>query len=193
MSLAPAPNRAATWQRVAVLVVAGVAVIAGARYFLQRPLTYEANGISLQYPRTWQQVTGSFTPPAGIDLLWLQGFSLDDDNGIGVAAADIGTAVPELLLEAVATRELEPTLNEAVGAAGGSVAGRESTEIAGRKALLYEATGLLIGAAPVDVTLAVVPNGATVYFIACQRTSEHATEVEAGCDTVIESFAITGG
>lgn len=190
MSLAPRPSRAAMWSRVAVLVAAGVVLVVGARYFLFRPLTYEANGISLQYPRTWEKVTGSFTPPTGIELLWAQGFALDDDNGIGVAAADIGTAVPEALLEAAASRELEPKLQEVVTAAGGSLSDRETTEIAGRKALLYEARGLAVATSPVDVTLAVIPDGSIVYFIACQRTPDQAAAVEAGCDTVRGSFAI---
>ncbi len=193
MSLAPARTGPGPLARIAVLVVAGVVLIFGAKLLLTRPATFEGNGISLNYPKTWQKVTGSFTPPAGIDLLWTQGFSLDVDNGAGVGAANIGTPIPEQFLAQVAKETFEPAIRGAVEAAGGSLSGPSTTEIAGRSALIYEITGITFGTAVTDVSLAAVPDGAIVYFIACQKTPEHAEEVDAGCQTIRDSFEIGSG
>lgn len=193
MSLAPQRSGPSTMARVAVLVAAGLVLILGAKFLLTRPASFSANGISLNYPKTWQKQTGSFTPPAGIDLLWTQGFTLDFDNGAGVAAANIGTAVPEQLLEAVARQNLEPAIRSAVEAAGGSLTGPAKIEISGRTALSYEISGVSFGRAVSDVSLAAIPSGTIIYFIACQKTPEHAEEVDAGCQTIRESFTIGSG
>lgn len=175
-----------------MLVVAGALLIFGAKAILQRPATYEGNGVSLDYPRTWERVTGSLAPPAGINLLWTQGFALDDDNGVGVGAALLDTPVPDVLLESAARQMLEPSIREIVEAAGGTLAGPDATEVAGRKALVYEASNMTLGVAPVDVSLTVLTDGTTAYFIGCQRTEAHAQEVQTGCDMVKSSFTIGG-
>ncbi len=192
MSLAPKQSGPSTKARVAVLVAAGIVLIFGAKFMLTRPATFEGNGVSLNYPKTWQKVNGSFTPPSGIDLLWTQGFQLDIDNGAGVGAANLGTAIPELVLESVAEQTFEPSIRSAVEAAGGSLSAPEKIEISGHAALLYQISGMTLGSAVTDVSIAAVPNGNIVYFIGCQKTPEHAEEVDEGCRTIMESFSIGG-
>lgn len=173
-----------------MLVVGGVVLVLVGRYYLTRPFSYEGNGVSLHYPRTWELAAGEFSPPAGIELLWVQGFALDDDNGAGVAAANIGAAVPEQFLEQAARQTIEPTLRAAVEGLGGTLVGPESTEIAGRTALVYRVTDLTLTTVPLNISIAMVADGSTTYFIACQSTAEHADEVDRGCATISESFEI---
>ncbi|HVF53519.1 MAG TPA: hypothetical protein VNC78_07900 [Actinomycetota bacterium] len=190
MSLAPESSRPRLLLRIALLVVVGIVAVLAAKYYIQRPLTFEGNGVSLEYPRTWEKVTGSFTPPAGINLVWAQGFALDDDNGAGVAAASLGAAVPEQFLSAAVREQLQPTLEQAVSSAGGTIAGPQSIEVDGRDALIYNASNLTLTAAIVDVSITVIAEGSFVYFIACQSTPERSTEVDEGCETIRTSFSI---
>lgn len=192
MSLAPEKNSRAWLGRLAILVVGGVVVVLVGRYYVTRPLEYECNGVSVRYPRTWELAGGEFSPPAGIDLLWAQGFALDDDNGAGIAAANIGAAVPEQFLEQAARQTIEPTLRSAVEGLGGTLTGPESSEVGGREGLIYRVSNLTLTAVPLDISIAMVTDGAIVYFIACQNTAEHKEEVNEGCATITESFEIGG-
>lgn len=187
-SLAPPPTRR-TPQIVAAAVAAIVLVLA-ARYFLTRPLTFDEHGVTFSYPRTWSEVSGSFTPPAGIDLLWADGVALDDDNGIGVAAARIDVAVPDAFLESAARTTLEPAMTAAVEAAGGSLTGPRTSEIADRRALVYEATDIAAQQEVVSISLAVLADGSTVYFIACQSTVAGAEEVDDACALAHDTFGV---
>lgn len=155
------------------------------------PGTYQANGVSFDYPPAWQQghlpVDVSFGQVRGTE--WTTAVVLDQADWIDVAAYRTPFAIPAGLLRLLPP-SAKAAFRRAVERAGGQLlAGPQEITLAGVPGLLIRTAGTQ-GGIPVENTFAFTFIGTTEYVVLCQQAQgQGAANVRRACDQVIRTFA----
>jgi hypothetical protein len=191
---APVPYTRPRWVVPVVIVAAVVALgsLAAAVTLIVRGAgTYTANGVTLHYPKSWKQGPTRFAAQSG-DAVWSEGFS--PTGGVDAVTvtgyrlkADVSSVSPAAL-----ENELDGVVNDLARQLGGTVtASPTPVQVAGLQG--YRSTlDLTIEGQPVTTELTMLFHGQDQFNIECQSTASHSQEINAGCDQVKSSFALSG-
>lgn len=185
---------------VAVLLIGGIVI---AVLVVATGGSYEANGVSFEYPKTWVEtsdITTEAQAGAGTEL-WSDGVtpiegSTGDEpspNVVLLTAYKLPLSVTE---DNVAQLEpqLKGLLDQLVAQQQASWDGAlRSTTIAGLPAFVAENVGgVAPGEQPVESRVIFVFDDTTQYFINCQYETASKSDVLGGCDQITNTFTITG-
>ncbi|MEX2274613.1 MAG: hypothetical protein WEA10_03470 [Actinomycetota bacterium] len=184
---------------VAFLVIAGIVL---AVVFFANAGSYEANGVSYEYPKTWTEATDLTTgaQAGGANELWSDGVIpiVDSQEGpsanvVLVTAYRLQQSVTEENVAQIEP-EVKALLEQLVSQQGSGWDGTlQPTTVAARPGLIAENVG---GVAPgdrqVESRVIFLFDGTTQYFINCQYLPEDKNTVLGGCDQITNTFQITG-
>lgn len=151
---------------------------------------FDTQGVTFDYPGEWDEISDLTTTAEAGNLQWQEGVGIDSTNLV---------LVSEYLLNFEITdsdvADLEAEIVTAIGGlveqAGGTVEGApEPTTVGGFPAYTFEASGITtVEDATVDSRFVLVFDGDAEYFINCQYESDSESEILAGCDQIVETFA----
>jgi uncharacterized RDD family membrane protein YckC len=152
---------------------------------------YSDNGVSFEYPDSWQQITPQDDVSAGdSDQLWTTAVSTSEIDGVSVTAYRLKTPVTAQNLDAV-TPEVVTLVQQLAEETGGVVqSGPEQLTVAGLPGLRFQVTATADGTA-VQSTMVFAFADTTEYFFNCQYTPGEAEEIQRGCDQIIRTFTVT--
>ena len=185
---------------IAVIVIAGVVL---AVVFFANAGSYEANGVSFEYPKTWTEATDLTTgaQAGGASELWSDGIipleDVDDDslspNVVLVTAYQLQTAVTDENVAQIEP-EVKALLTQLVSQAQSSWDGTlSSSSVGGHPAFVAENVGSVApGDRAVESRVAFVFAGTTQYLINCQYEADSKSRVLGACDQVTSTFQVTG-
>jgi uncharacterized RDD family membrane protein YckC len=184
---APARRRALAAVPLAVVLLAAVVLSVYRATSPGTTLTYQAHGVSFDYPASWQE--GDYTGPSagGGTTLWSTAVGPGtQDDGIVVTAYRLSHAVTAQNIDAGV-----PSLESAMQQAGMAVQGApEKITIAGLPALRVRVTGTAAGTRLAS-TRVLAFNGTTEYVVACNYTAGMAAQVRQACDQVTGRFRLS--
>jgi hypothetical protein len=153
---------------------------------------YAGNGVSFVYPKGWHTVIAPASSPAP------DGRGSTSRVGLGLDASDLVVLVTNELPAAVTadsfgkTRDaLVNSLTQGAKQKGATVTGPSQTTLAGMAGFSLTISNLPISGTTVDSRVVVVLNGSTEYFLNCQATAAHSSEIATGCDRILGSFGTT--
>lgn len=151
--------------------------------------TFDAHGISFQYPGDWVAFDAETPDPAlGASQKSKDVIGLDDLNVVSVTELLLGPSERGV-----------SAWNKRIGsefAAGflqsGIVvkSGPDKIRLGGEKGLRWEISQPSGIGYVLDTTLVVMFRGDTEYFVRCQHTTEKAPEIDRGCDQILTSFKL---
>jgi hypothetical protein len=155
---------------------------------------YSDNGVSFQYPASWETLNINSTsastsakpdwqtavgPGPGSDFVTVNQYTVPQ----AVTSANIDSSAPTF------TKQITSLFTST----GGSLSsGPTDLTVAGLPALEYEGDAKMTDGTDVATELVLAWDGTTEYFFNCQTTPAHSSEVDAGCAQVIATFAETG-
>jgi hypothetical protein len=153
--------------------------------------TYSANGVEFEYPESWDRFPAEpATATEGSNELWSVTVGPDKTNLVNVTAYRLKIEVTDDNLSSIEA-ELDDVISGIVERAGGTIAdGPTADEVAGYPAYTYSWQGVEVSGEPKDSAAYFIFVGDTEYFINCQFSDETADDIEAGCDTVLDSFEV---
>lgn len=148
--------------------------------------TYQAHGVSFDYPPGWQEGSAA----VGSNALWNTNVAIDPSDAILLIAYPLNPPVTAANFDSFI-----PTVVRVVGRGfeqnGGVLqAGPEKITVGGMPALQFRGTGQSSPGIAVGRTLTFAFRGTTFYEINCQHTRAHAAEVERACDQVLRTFKV---
>ena len=153
--------------------------------------TYQAHGVSFDYPARWQHgdlpVHVRFGHVRG--TVWSTAVVLDQADWIDVAAYRLPFAISPILLRMLPPSAKAAFRREVERAGSQLLAGPQEITLAGAPGLLIRTAGTQSGI-PVENTIAFTFIGTTEYVVVCQQAQgPGAANVRRACDQVIRTFA----
>ncbi|MBA3727696.1 MAG: hypothetical protein H0W94_00525 [Actinobacteria bacterium] len=171
---------------VVIAVVVGLLVFRGG----EETKTFSAQGISFDYPGDWGDITGQqFSSQTGTEVFG-KNFGIDGSNAAIFSIYEINVPIDASNIEQY-RGEIDSTVAGLENESGGGVLrGSVTITMGSLPGYRYEVEGMTPDGTEVQSRLVLVFDGTTEYFLNCQHTDEHAEEIEAGCDQIVESFAV---
>jgi uncharacterized RDD family membrane protein YckC len=152
--------------------------------------TYQAHGVSFDYPPGWREGKLHGTAAVGSNALWNIVIGIGRSDLIlviarplnrPVTAANLGEIMPALVRDVRGGFEQE----------GGVLqAGPAKITVGGMPAVEFRGTGQSSFGTAVGRTLVLAFRGTTYYQFNCQHTRAHAAEVERACNQVVRTFKV---
>jgi hypothetical protein len=141
-------------------------------------------GFTFQHSQEWQVIEVVSFGPATAPGLSLDAVGVGDVDAVVVSAYRVdpsGTG-----------QDILNTLSEVLAGSGSWLVRSGPVEAAVAGASGYRLTVSATSPTGVEVSarLTVVASGSTMYVVSCQHTPQRATEIETGCDQVLETFEI---
>jgi hypothetical protein len=153
--------------------------------------TFEGHGVSFRYPADWETITESGNSASQGTQAWSETFGIDGANLVMVAEYSINIPITAGNIDQH-SEELTNQIEGLFTQAGGSIQqGPTKLTMAGFPALGYSGTVVNPQAVSVRNRILLAFNDTTEYFVNCQSTTESADVVDAGCEQVITTFALT--
>jgi len=152
--------------------------------------TFSGNGISFQYPESWQEFTLSGTTASSGNQLWNETVGIDAINFVSVSGYTINVPITNDNID-----DQKAGIGQQISAlftqAGGGIDGGPTDEtMAGLPALGFTGTAKNPAGALVSSKLVLAFDGTTEYFVNCQYDSTGESELLAGCDQIVGSFSV---
>ena len=152
--------------------------------------TFQAHGVTFEYPGGWQDTTDDFSVAttsgqaqwtaavsAGTyDLVIVEAYSVNQE----VTVDNLDDAEPQI------TTFFEQLFGQMDGALE---SGPADITLAGLPGLEYRGSGTSDGT-PIESRIIVAFDGTTEYFINCQHTKQGSVEIGEGCDQIVSTFAL---
>jgi len=152
--------------------------------------TYSGNGVSFQYPESWQNLKLTGTKASTGSQLWNQTFGIDGVNFVSVS----GYAINVPITSADIDQQKNGIGQQIAGLftqAGGSLDSGPTVEtMAGLPALGFTGTAQSPNGQSVNSRLVLAFDGTTEYFVNCQYDTSGQSEIVSGCDMVVGTFAL---
>jgi hypothetical protein len=187
----PVRHRSLALVPLAVVVLAA----AGLGVYRETPAgptqTYQAHGISFDYPWAWQAGTSAPYVLTGRQNLWVITLGQSDTPGfwIGVDAYHVNAPVTPHDADTI-TIEAEADARQLLDQSGGSLqAGPGKVTMAGGPAWRFRGT-LMIEDLRYQETIVIAFRDTTEYVVECSATPAYASEVDRACTQVVGSFQI---
>jgi hypothetical protein len=151
--------------------------------------TYEANGVTFDYPSEWRELKAqSGAQTSGSSQLWTATVGPEQSDLVNLSAYQLSLEVNEGNIDDVQT-EVDQVIQGLVAQANGTIeSGPEQTTIAGFPAYKYEWSGVEVNDEEKSSEVYLVFNGKTEYFFNCQYSASKEQDVLAGCHTILDSF-----
>jgi len=141
-------------------------------------------GFTFQHPEEWKALEVISFGPATAPGLSLEAVGIGDVDAVVVSTyrVDPGGTGQNIL----------NTLSEVLAGSGSWVvrSGPVEAAVAGAPGYLLTVSATSPTGIEVSARMTVVASDSTLYVVSCQHTPEHATDIEAGCDQVLATFAI---
>jgi uncharacterized RDD family membrane protein YckC len=188
----PARHRGLALVPLAVVLAAAAGLSASFAASAGGPRTYQAHGVSFDYPAGWQPVTTSgisFRAQFGRAALWSAALAFGPDDAIIAAAYP---APPPAASLAAFTPAFGLLLRQVIAQAAWAMqAGPDRTRMGGMPALVAWATGPAADGTPAASTFVFAFTRTTEYEIDCQHTQENAVQVAQACGQVTRTFTVS--
>lgn len=175
---------------VALLAAAGVAAFF-ALHSDEGDGTYTANGVTFQYPSAWIHGPSVFLAESGPNV-WSETFA--PSNGPASVIVSQYTLKVDISTVSAAAAEQEVTalVSGLAKDAGGEITSPvKPTTVGALDGYAVSFTAEVKGT-PYDVDMTILFHGTAQYNINCQSSDETRTEIDAGCQQVLSTFALTG-
>jgi hypothetical protein len=152
--------------------------------------TFDERGISFRYPAAWHRVPEIATSGGATSPLFSDNVGLDRLDAAIVALNHVNVPITTSNISQFAA-QLRTGVERVARDQGGQVTQDATTiTVDGLPGLQIAVAGIRTAGTPVDSTLTLVFKGSSEYFINCQHTSSHATEIANGCQQIIETLKI---
>ncbi|NQU37793.1 MAG: hypothetical protein HQ526_09410 [Actinobacteria bacterium] len=151
--------------------------------------TMTSNGVSYEYPSSWQLTETSGGTETG-NVIWNQNLAASATDFAGISAYELNQEVNEANL-GEAQDQFADTLNQLAAQANGAVTTPLQPEgTAGFPGLTGQLSVQTPTGQPVDSTIWVFFDGKTEYFINCQYQKAEQTQMLAGCGLIRDTFKV---
>ena len=151
---------------------------------------FNGNGISFDYPTSWQEFTLTGTTAQSGSSLWNETVGLDPLNFVSVAGYTVNVAITS---DNIGDQKagLAKQIRGLFAQAGGTMTGgpTEGT-MAGFPSLEFTGTAKNPDGATVNSRLVLAFDGTNEYFVNCQYDDTGQTDVLAGCEQIVSTFAV---
>jgi hypothetical protein len=169
-----------------VVAIAMSACGGGARAF-------NAHGVTFAYPGGWEPIAAlSVAPsPAGSPAASSRdAVGLDPTNAVILVITHVKVPVTEANLGQV-QGTIVSAIAQGAQRSGGTVAqGPDPAHMGGLPGFDVRIQAVQVGGRAVSSRLIVAFDGATEYLLNCQAAADHASEMDRGCQQVIDSFSV---
>ncbi|HZP89515.1 MAG TPA: PsbP-related protein [Actinomycetota bacterium] len=152
--------------------------------------TFSGNGISFQYPESWQEFTLSGTTASSGNQLWNETVGIDAINFVSVSGYTINIPITSGNIDDQKAGIGQQISDLFAQAGGGIDSGPTDETMAGLPALGFTGTANNPDGQPVSSRLVLAFDGTTEYFVNCQYDDSGQSELLAGCDQIVGSFAV---
>lgn len=154
--------------------------------------TYDDNGVTFEYPAGWDEFPAeAAATTTGSNELWSATVGPDKTNLVNVTAYRLNIEVTEENLESIEL-ELSQVIQDVVEQAGGRItSGPTPDEVAGFPAYTFTWEDVEVDGEPKDSSAYFLFNDDIEYFFNCQFSEESQDEVQAGCEQILDSFAVS--
>jgi hypothetical protein len=171
---------------VIALVVGGCGSTSGGKY--------EKHGVSFQIPEGWKPLKAKYKTGTK-DELWST--SLGPRTGLDLISLTAYSTSPAITADNISSYQssIVSFIEDLAKNAGGSVTdGPTSVTMGGLPGYRFEISFTNEDGDTLDGRIIMVFNGKTEYYLYCQRRSDssRAAEIESGCDSISDSFELTG-
>lgn len=151
--------------------------------------TYDSNAVTFDYPADWDEVEAEASATTtGSNELWNVTFGPDPTNVVNLTAYRLNIEVTEDNLDQI-QGELESVISGVVADAKGEIVdGPTATTLAGFPAFTYEWNDVDVNGEPRDSDVYFLFDGTTEYFFNCQYSNESRSDIQEGCQIVLNTF-----
>jgi hypothetical protein len=183
---------------VGVLVVALIAL--GVVWFFAAAGTYDDNGVSFEYPKTWVEADETTFGSSVGDQMWSAGFAPPTTGDTDQATANLVAVSAYRLTTSVTAdnvAQVEPEVRQVIDGltseAGSTWPGTLTRRtVGGKPAFVADDVGATgPQGQPVQSRIALIFDGTTQYFINCQYEPAQQAGILAGCARILDSFEVT--
>ena len=152
--------------------------------------TYQAHGVSFEYPWAWQAGTAAPYVLTGRQNLWVIDLGQSDNYNFSIAVLAYHVNAPVTTHDADAISLAEADARQLLDQSGGSLqAGPDKVAMAGGPAWRFRGPEM-IGDFRFQTTIVIAFRHATEYVVNCIATRAHTSELDRACSQVIGSFRI---
>jgi uncharacterized RDD family membrane protein YckC len=179
----------------ALLAVAGMSVrvtSGGSVHVAPRQASQDcqAHGISFEHPPGWHQEPVR-TRAGGGNLLCQTGLFIGPSDVVLIDAHPLTRPVTARYLATI-TPLLTRAVRHLFAQIGGVLqAGPRKVTIGGLPGVEFRGTGRSFNGTRIHSTVVFAYHGRTEYFVNCQYTSQHATQVQRGCHQILRTFRVS--
>jgi hypothetical protein len=151
---------------------------------------FAGDGISFRYPQGWSELTLSGTSASSGSQLWNETVGMDGVNFVSVSGYLINISITTNNIG-----EQKDNIGRQIAVlftkAGGSLeSGPTDESLAGLPGLGFTGTALNPSGQSVSSRLVLAFDRTTEYFVNCQYDSSGQSALLAGCDQIVNSFAL---
>jgi hypothetical protein len=157
--------------------------------------TYADNGVTFEYPGEWTEFTQNSEVEAG-NKLWATSYGPDvpsneqTTNFVAVQSYQLNQQVTEDNIADLKS-SVEAFVQQLVEQGGGQIdSGPTETSMGDIPGYEFDISGIAVNDVTTASKLLLVFQGDIEYFVNCQYAAEAETDILAGCDLVVDSFAI---
>lgn len=150
----------------------------------------DSAGVSFDYPGDWHRLSSAAATPSGSTASRI-GVGIDQDNAAVLVVTHLSKPVT-----AQDFQQTEAALIQIIGQGaqrrGGTLSSPAPFTLAGIPAFSLEIDGVRGPTGRVvSSRLVVALRGKTEYFLNCEHTTDHADEVDKGCDQIVQTFNVS--
>ncbi len=150
--------------------------------------TFSAHGFSFNYPGKWRplaRVTNSATTGTALTS---DAVGIDGSDLVQVATYHLNLAVTADNFSQLRDA-FDQVIQQTVSQANGSVLqGATEISMGGLRGLRYQITATNTAGVQTESRVVLAFRDMTEYFLNCQHVAAYATEIESGCDQIMQSF-----
>ena len=168
-----------------IIVVVALAVTGGSG-----AKTFSAHGFSFNYPGQWRPLARVTNSATSGTALTSDAVGIDGSDLVQVATYRLNVAVTPDNFSDVRDA-FDQVIQQTVSQANGSVLkGATEIQVGGLRGLRYQITAANAAGVQTESRIVLAFRGMTEYFLNCQHVAVHATEIESGCDQIVQSFKV---
>lgn len=150
---------------------------------------YDCHHVRFEYPASWPVLTDVKVSTTG-NLQFADVVGLDDVNNVELQAYRLNQAIDHSNI-AQSQQEVSAAATQLAEALSGTVTdGPRRIEMGGLPGFSIRIEGQY-GGQPFTVEGVFLAQGTTQYFLECQFTADHASEIRPGCEQIMRTFRAT--